>query len=318
MPVGLPKQIQAQLDAAEQIEKQLAGEAPEQPVETPEPPIEHPEPEPQPTPPVATPPVQPAEDSYRARYETLQGKYSAEVPKLYEALRERDNQLAELQQRLATQSTKPAAEPKAEQLVTSQDEDRFGSDLVEFARRAVREGMAPIESRLQTLEQYARQIAGKAERVDAVAQEVAVSREKDFWTSLAAEVPDWEQINADQRWIQWLLDVDPVAGKQRQKALEEAQAAFDSKRVVALFNLFKAQFAVPRQPQRDPKAELARQVAPAKSSTATVHPQATKTYSGDEYKYWTDHRRIHDTPKEQLGQMLQEMEIALHEGRVKF
>jgi hypothetical protein len=319
--VGLPKQIQAQLEAAEQLEQQLRGAAPTgetPPVQEAPPPAEAPVQEP--TQPVATPPVRPAEDSYQAKYETLQGKYTAEVPKLYEAIRERDSQLMELRQRIDALASKPADPPKAEPLVTAQDEDRFGSDLVDFTRRAIQEGMGAIDKRLQQLEQFASTVADRVQRVDTVARDVQESKQEKYWSNINTAVPDWQTINADPRWLTWLGEFDPVAGRTRQAALDDAANALNAQRVVGMFNLFKAAAGLdkPQPKAPDPQAELARQVAPTRSSTTTTTPTGAKTFTGQEYQHWTDPRRIHDTPSAQLKATLDELELALAENRIRW
>jgi hypothetical protein len=90
--MSLPKQIQAELDAAARIESELAAppQAQEQPAPATEvntPPVQPAAEPPAPAAPVASAePVQDAE-YWRRRFETMQGKYNAEVPRLHQDLR---------------------------------------------------------------------------------------------------------------------------------------------------------------------------------------------------------------------------------------
>ena len=87
----------------------------------------------------------------------------------------------------------------------------------------------------------------------------------------------------------------------RQMLLDDASGAMDSERVAAIFNAFKG--VQPQTQASQAKAELARQVAPSRSSTASTPPQAAKTYTEADWKYWMDPRRRHDTNAAQLAQI---------------
>lgn len=314
---GLPKAVQQQLDEAEQI---LSASPPAEPVE---PAPDEPQPQPQPQPAEPQPAPQPAEPSqdaayWRARFETLQGKYNAEVPRLAQTLQEQQQALAQMRMAIEAQRQAPSATPQPVSLVTEKDDEKFGADLVDLMRRVAREERRAVEQALGRVEQLIRQVAPQLERVKQVEQKVDSTREGQFYSELAREVPDWETVNKDPRWLEWLTEYDPVAGKHRQQSLDEAAAAFDARRVSAMFKLFKATLPAAPTPKAQAKSELARQVAPSRSATTSVTPQGEKTYSGADYTYWTDYRRIHDTPKEVLEAKLAEMERALAEGRIKF
>ncbi len=185
-------------------------------------------------------------------------------------------------------------------------------------RRVAREERRPVEQSLGRVDQLIQQVTPQLARVQQVEQQVVGTREEHFYATLATQVPDWETVNKDERWLAWLKEYDPVAGKVRQLSLNEAAAAFDARRAAALFKLFKGTLPAQPAPQSQAQAELARQVAPSRSATTTVTPQGEKTYTGADYAYWTDYRRIHDQPRDVLERMIAEVEKALAEGRVKF
>ena len=318
--MALPKQVQAELEAAERIQQELAqGQAPD-PGETPEP-----EPAPQPEPavaaaPVAVPPTEPVE-VWEQRYKSLKGRYDAEVPRLHQAVKERDVQLTVIQRDLEQLKARPVERPKADPLVTAQDDEKFGSDLIELMRRVVREGLAPVMQRFEAVENAVKATVPQIQReVKQTAEEVAQSRNDRFWSELSTAVPDYEEVNVSPAWLAWLEEYDPIAGAKRQTALDVASNALDYQRVIAMFKLFKAQSAAPAAPQQRPRqnAELARQVAPAKSAKSAVPPQGERTFTGAQYAYWNDPRRFHDTPKDKLAEMQAMLEVALAEGRITF
>lgn len=315
----LPKAIQAQLDEAERLMQETPPEpAPAEAVVHTEPPEPPPQPEPQPQAPVATvvsPEPQEGAEYWRQRFQTIEGKYRAEVPRLTETVHTLQGQLQQLLQQ--RQQTPPPPEPQVAPLITPKDEEAFGADLIDAMRRAARDESKAVTRRLETVENYLRQLTPKVERVAQVEQSVQENRQVTFYSELAKAVPDWEAINADPRWLAWLAEYDPVAGKPRQQSLDEAAAGFDHPRTVALFNLFKGA-AQPAAPRTQVNPELARQVAPSKSSTATPAPTAARQYTSKDYTYWTDPRRVHDTARDKLDTMISELERAVMEGRVQW
>jgi hypothetical protein len=81
-------------------------------------------------------------------------------------------------------------------------------------------------------------------------------------------VPDWQQINVDERWLAWLSEEDPTFGLPRQAALDRARHTGDAGRVAALFTQFKASLPKPKQETLDS------QVAPTITGAPTPTPQA--------------------------------------------
>lgn len=322
--MALPKPIQDQVDEAERIQRQLAGEtpAPTQVAQPDTPPAANadPQPVPPPEPEAPTPvaiPAEPEQDAayWRQRFETMRGKYEAEVPRMLEQMRQQGAQLQQITEQMRQQ---PQAPMQPEQpLVTKKDEETFGSDLVDMARRVSQEETRQLLKRLEPIEALLKKLAPKVERVKQVEQEVAQSREDRFWGEIEKGVSDWQQINADQAWLAWLKEYDPISGQTRQDGLNAAQQALDHKRVIAMFTLFKSTLPQAPAPGRS-KSELARQVAPARNSTVTTPPQSPKTYTGVDYAFWHDPRRVNDTDVAQVVAMKAELDKAYTEGRIQW
>ena len=321
----LPKQVQAQLEEAERIQQALAQQ-PTEPVDpAPAANAEPPPPEPQavePEPPQPAPaPAEPAPDAvyWQNRFKTLEGIHKAEAHRMSEQLRVQGEQMRLLATQLERLNSQPPQPKVPEQpLVTSQDDDKFGSDMIDVMRRVVREESRNLDKRLQTAEDYVRKLTPQMERVRQVEQEVTQTREERFWSELQMAVPEWEVINGDQKFHAWLSEYDPVAGRTRQESLNEAQSRFDSRRVVAMFKLYRdGSGKAPAAPGKQ-QPELVRQVAPSKTSTVAVPPQQEKTYTGADYVYWLDPRRANDTAPEKVAAMKAEVERAYAEGRIKW
>lgn len=322
--VTFPKQVQAEIDAAERIEQAMTAQPePQTPgADGPDAQADAHSPAPaqpqEPTAPV-TQPRAPDDDPavWRARYATLEGKYRAEVPALHQEMRVLRQAYEDLQkaQTALKQDAETPPKPKETSLVTAEDAKTFGADLIDLARRVAQEELRALTVRVTALEQLAHSAMAKASRVEAVEGTLVRSQEEAFWDKLTAAVPDWKTVNADSAWLEWLKEYDPIAGKPRNDALQDAHRAMDAQRVAALFNLFKS--TLPVAPDKaSAQSELARSVAPPKSAKATQPQAARKNFTGKDYAYWTDPRRVHDTPRAQVEAMLTELETALREGRV--
>lgn len=326
----LPKAIQDQLDAAEAIQQQLTNQTAE-PVTPPAEPNPEPQPapeptpdpnpaEPQPQPPVTPPAPQEPEPDWKQRAKTLEGKYNAEVPRLHGQLKEMNTQLATaLEQISQLKSAQPKPpEPKPQEFVTKDDEETFGSDLIDLSRRVVREEFAQLAPFM--VEQIRKEFAPIREQVGEVQKKTAQTEEERFWTSIDTAVPDWRDIDQDPKWLEWLGEYDPLTGATRQEALNTAHTALDAARVAAIFKVFKgaSQPAPAPQPTNQKREELQRQVAPAKSRAATTAPAPERNWTAAEYERAFDPRLSATMNADEIAALQADADKAYAEGRVKW
>jgi hypothetical protein len=109
--------------------------------------------------------------------------------------------------------------------LTQRDVDNFGYDLVDLAQRAARHA---IEPQLQQLEQ----------QNDELQDHLAREMQRDLHQEVVRAVPNWNEINNDPRWLQWLNTPDVYNGCTRQRLLNDAVAAGNAGRVIAIFKGF--------------------------------------------------------------------------------
>jgi hypothetical protein len=231
--VFIPDQIRRQAARAEELRREIAGEAP---VETETPPTtvveqQQTEPERQPEP----EPQQPSQpDDWQQRYRTLQGKYDAEVG----AMR---GQIGSMERLLATMqhpAPKPTPTPPANVPVqfNEADVELYGEDLLEAASRAAE---AKLEARygktIQNLQQHVQQLSGRQE-------EDRVFRELDSDPELAGR---WRGLNTNPQFIEWLQAVDEMAGVSRNTMLQHAYSNGDAMRTGRFFKKFMAEHTAP-------------------------------------------------------------------------
>ena len=148
--MSLPRAIQQQVEAADslvaQINGQTGGDPPEtaenpannpaisQPADPPQPISQETEPKPAPVP----------EETWERKYLTLKGMYDAEVPRLHAQLREVNTQVQTLiaENAAAKARTPEPAPAPAQTLITEQDREAFGPDLLDLIERATEQKLA--------------------------------------------------------------------------------------------------------------------------------------------------------------------------------
>jgi len=325
---ALPKAIQQQLAQVEELE-QLAAPAAVAPVAE-EPQVTEPEPQPAAPAPADEPVVQPEPkasagepvktedaDYWKKRFEVVQGKYNAEVPQLYAQVKELNGTVQQLLEREKTaEAAKPESRLSEEPLVTSRDEDEFGKDLIDLARRVSRAEVQELVKTVQHLSARIDQLTPLREQMGTVMERQAVSDADRFLGALAAKVPDFERINADPRWIEWLSGRDPGAAVPRQANLSAAENRFDAVAVAEMFQAWKAAFEPETPAKSKANAELQRQVAPSKPKASAAQPQGERMWTLAEYSAAFDPRNRSKYSDAELSQLQAEADRAYAEGRI--
>jgi TolA-binding protein len=318
---ALPEAIQRQLDEAAALEKQVYGQpAPEGNTEVVEPaatseavvePVVAPVAQPEPV-------AQDEDESFRRKYDVLRGKFDAEVPRLHAQLREATGQLqqafAEIQHLRSVVDTR--AQP--EQTATDNDAETFGEDLTQaIDRRAKAIATELAGKQTQQLMQHIRQLES---RLGEVNEHVEVNEQDRFLTQLSKIVPDYETVNVEQGFLNWLGEADPVYGVPRQAALDAASERGDAAQVANVFLAYKQLTGkqVKSQQREQSRQELERQVAPNTPSGSAATPTAGKVISRADYEYAYDPRTIRELGQAKAEELMAAADAAYAEGRVRW
>ncbi len=337
--MSLPEQLQKQVTAAQATLEQHygppAGNEPQATLNADE--EQKPETQPQAqedvTKPAADVTQQPGEsdESYAQRWRSLQGIYNAQQAQLRAAV-QRTSELERLISTMASSNQTPPRQqqhqPEAPKFLTEKDSEEFGKDMVDFARRAAQEEMAPLVGAIQQLRQEV--ISLKSGVVPAIRHVTANqnrSAEERFFERLAERVPNWQEINGNGRFHEWLLTPDPMTDITRQTYLEDAQKSLNLDRVVNIFQQWATATGTlaetqQRQPQGRPNAaasELERQVAPGKATAGTTPPQKQqRTWSPEQItKFYNDVTRgVYKGKPEEKEQLERDLFLAQREGRI--
>lgn len=246
----------------------------------------------------------PNSETYAQRWRTLQGQFNAEVPRLRGANKELQARVAQLENLLSSlnsapaASAAPAAPQSVQKLVTDDDVAEYG-ESIDMMRKVTREEVGSLLGKIAQLESTIQHLTTSVSgsvipKVEHVARQQAASAEERFWSNLAQRVPNWQQINNDQDFQSWLLEIDPLTNTSRQTHLEIAQRDLDVNRVTAFFNAFTAASgkfapAANAQPTRQ-ASELERQIAPGRSRSAGSATGGTtaKTYTPEDIRKFFD------------------------------
>jgi hypothetical protein len=303
--MNLPAQLREQVKAATELREQAYGEKPETPesetpavVDTPEQEVAAPAAEIVEEVRTSEKPATPVgEDensqTYAQRWRSLQGVHNAMLQRVQGL-----EQLIATMQQPAPQQRQVVPQPS--KLITPKDEDDFGTDMVDFARRVTREEMTPVMQALSQMQRQIEQLGNLAPAVQQVATNQHASAEEKFFAQLTSAVPDWADVNDSSQFHNWLLTPDEMTGITRQTYLEDARNNLDLRRVVSVFNTWKRETGVAPsvvQQQQVAKASnvsrLEKQIAPGRTNAATAapSPKAERNWSpSDIAKFYEDRR----------------------------
>lgn len=243
-------------------------------------------------------------DTANQRWRSLQGmmeKANADNEALRSLVQQLTQQLQAMNQteRSTTQTTS---------LVSDKDVTEYGEDMLDMVRRVAKEVATSEVAQLDG------KFADVDKRVNSVGKVVAQTAAERFDTALATKIPEWQQINLDPEFAQWL-------GSYGLQALNAAYSDMNVEATAKFFSDYKVitgKFAPAVLVQADPpSAKLASLAAPGKAKSvpnAASSTQAKIWTAADVNKLYEDQRRNRITP-EQFGALEADLFKAQTEGR---
>lgn len=329
--MGLPQQVQKQLEVAEAYDKRLAGDAkPDQTEQEPEPqPVAEDANKPEVTDqsPVAALQQQVAEltarlndennPTFKARWTSLQGMYQSQV----QQIKQLTEQVEALQ--TAQQADKQPSSKSSDPLVTKTDVEAFGEDLIDVIRRGAREEIsrqaATYEEKIAAL---TAELQAARKDVGHVVQNQVQTQQDQFFAALGASIPKWQEIQATKECQEFLGSLIPGTRTEWNSVLLDAANAFDVPRVLQVFEQFFARYpkyAPKARTQQPNRSELERQVAPSKAGSAPSPQTAKRVYTGAEYQAESMRliRLAQQGKHDDATSLEAELNAAIAEGRVR-
>lgn len=313
--MALPRQIERDAAAAEDLQKAMytEGQASDAEASQPAPVVNMPAAGEPPANVVELPqvaePAKPEDDVayWRQRFNTVQGKLDAEMPRMFHQMRDQSEQIKKLTEQLEVRNTPQTPDPDS--LVNQKDVDAFGEDLMDAMRRTAQD---------EHRKAYVAERANLEERFGRVETQVGQVAVDSFWGEVSKLVPDWAQVDQNPAWIAW-LDSSPEYSEDTYRTLaSKAISKGNSQKVAKLVDTWRgAQPSQPTKPQRAQQSELERQVAPS-TVRGNPAPVAGKVYSRQEYEALYDVRNPQRYGDKQANAMIAEADVAVAEGRVRW
>ena len=317
--MALPKQVQAQIAEIEEYEKSLEAQHEPLPEELDTEAdfvadIEA-SPEPDEVRPADTSPTDVEEETFKQKYKTLTGKYDAEVPRLHQQVREMTEVTKQLQDELKALKVEPTKSKEKVSLVTDADRAEFGEELLDVQRRVAQEVSQEYEGRLEQQDAVIKNLQEELAKTGSQVGEVGFSQR------LNQAIPDFPQIDNDERWVAWLNEHDPMLRGPRRVQAQQAFDAGDVEAIAHYVSMWKKTLAA--QTEAKPhQAELEKQVAPNRSANSVRTQSASqnsKVYSPkDADRAWNKVRTLNTRGQYAEADKLEaDLTAAYMEGRVR-
>jgi len=313
----LPRAVEKQAELADQAYQQAYGTpdgtTPPAPAPTVKPAPADTTP-PQPTEPVSSAPAEdpaktsqppadkPADESgdldhWKQRAKVAEGRLAKEMPRMAQTIRDLRDQLASAEQKVASLESTPVATNDG---IKPEEVEQYGAEFIDMVKRAAKSATGvdgDVKKQLEQVTEAQRKVARQA-----------------FFASLNQDAPQWEQLNTDQDFLNYLAGLDPYTGRPRQELFDDAYEKLDAWRIANFFNSF-AQSRQPSAESRPPSR--ADQVVPSSTRTASP-PSPTKRMWTTEgiARFYDDIRRGKVTEAE-AARIESDIFAAQSEGRLR-
>lgn len=230
-------------------------------------------------------PVKTEDDqSWEHRYKSMKGRYDRAETQI----RALSDQISGLQNVIATLQTAPIntsmddAEYSTSRLITPEEEKDYGSEFLTVVGKKAKEELSPEVAQLR------KEIAGLKSQLNGVGNYVAGNARERMETMMNERLPNWQEVNVNQEFLNWLKLPDPYSGAIRHELLKAAYERNDAPRVLAFFKGFLAEEAATTPAERGPdipdgasvqeKVSLESLAAPGRAKTAAASAPAEKPY----------------------------------------
>lgn len=294
--MALPAAVQRQIDEADALAQALygpeavaaaraaeagTGDAPAEQSPTPAPP------------PPQDAPASGAED-WRHKYQVLQGKYNAEVPRLTATLREQTGTITRLNEEMASlRAQVERLQKPASVVITPQEVEDYSAEMLDVVGRRARAEISP------ELDDVRAQVNEMRSRLASVSKEVVETKQERVLRTLDQQVENWREQNDDAGFGEWLDALDPLSRQIRRDMLGRAFSLGDGAAVVAFFNAYRNEHAAMQAPtqgsyQGPPTVDLREFTAPGRAAaTSQGGAQAEKRIwsAADITRFYADVRR---------------------------
>lgn len=203
------------------------------------------------------------EINWEQKFNVLNGKYLAEVPRLNATIKALQQELSALKTQILERpaQTQVAAEQKpVEQQHQVSDWDNLREDLGDEIVDTIK---SKFDSQQQILETQQKMFTEQ--------------NEASFFATLDSTLPNWETVYNSQEFAEWAQGVDLFAEKTYEQILQQARDTHDPHKAALVLNQFMTSNpGTPQQQAPKPKASINSQITPKSVSTGKVPAQPQK------------------------------------------
>lgn len=273
--------------------------------------------------------IKPDQDAaqWKHKFDSMQGKYNAEVPQLRaeiaqlnETIKNLNDIIVNLKPQKIEAGEETHADVTPQESLNESDFEDYGDEVVTLAKKV--NALIEENQTLRTeLKNTRGEIAVFGETVDSVSETVKSATQKSFEAELRALVPNFLEINAMQKWLEWLGQTDEWDTVWRQQRLDEAYATGDARKVASFFKRFgqEAGVKIPGsngKPKK--KANLDDQIEPDTSvgSQEISGDHGFKPVTRKQYMKAAQQRNRGEITAEKFLQITKDFQRSIGEGKI--
>ena len=242
--VPIPQNVLRQAEEAEKKLNSSPGEEPDEPAKE-----------------IIPPKKDTQLEALQHKFDVLQGKYNAEVPRLNQQVADAKATIEEKLRQIEDLETMPAEEEQEENELDLNDYEGFESEILNIVNKvnhlsSSKKDTATIKelkSKISELEKNSEKIAEHESYINDKSTADIKRKEGKYFDELSTGVKDWEAVNNDPLFLDWLSKEDEFSGFTRQEILTKARQTLNSKKTIAVFNAFKKSL---KRPVRDISGEV--------------------------------------------------------------
>lgn len=222
--------------------------------------------------PEITPPASTADADWKREKEGLVGRLRQSMG----LVTQQNARLAELEAMVATASQSVRVTPIEKPLITQEERDSFGEELLDVVGRTARAELTGVANELA---QARADLAALKASFGQVAERQHVATTQSMHAQMTALVPDWQIQNNDKGFIDWLALPERFSRVTRQDMLLAEWNAGNAAGAAEFFKAYKNEMAtsVPQVRQAQPhKVPLENFAAPGRANADAVATPSAK------------------------------------------
>lgn len=177
---------------------------------------------------------------WEGRFKGLQRRYDRDVQNLRGELDNAYSSIDELKGEIngIKENIQATPEPQVPVLdLTEEEKEQYGEGWLNVMQKVAGQSNTELAKQIVDLQQTIAELKVGQKKIH---EEVVVNSEKEFFTELSRQVPDWKQVNQDEGFHEFLAEMVPYTGEERQFYLQKAREEFNVDAAVAIFNEYKS------------------------------------------------------------------------------